>query len=129
MIRTWIKHKVFEFAINNVFDKWIESIHQTDVVYFHQLTSKDYYRLVREYSNVAHLFVKDDKHPMGDIICMQIITYEESNHYKSQLMMHIEKKYPSTPFWIKITCWDYKLNRENRVIVAPIFPNYWVKFY
>ena len=127
MIKTWLTHNIIEFAINHVLDRWTESIHQTDIVYFHQLTTKDYGRMVREYHNHAYLFVKDDKHPMGDIVYIQIITYRESNQYKSQLMMNIEKKYPSTPFWIKIACWNSLFSRTN-YIVAPIYPNYWVKF-
>ena len=127
MIKTWLTHNIIEFAINHVLDRWTESIHQTDVVYGHQLTTKDYGRMVREYHNHAYLFVKDDKHPMGDIVYMQIITYRESNQYKSQLMMNIEKKYPSSPFYIKIACWNSLFSRAN-YIVAPIHPNYWVKF-
>ena len=116
IIKTWLTHNIIEFAINHVLDRWTESIHQTDIVYFHQLTTKDYGRMVREYHNHAYLFVKDDKHPMGDIVYIQIITYRESNQYKSQLMMNIEKKYPSTPFWIKIACWNSLFSRANYIV-------------
>lgn len=128
MIKTWLTHNIIEFAINHVLDRWTESIHQTDIVYGHQLNEKYYNLMVKEFYNMAHIFTIGDT-SVVNVINMQLISKDNSNLYKSSLMKRIDENYPERPFWIKILCSPDKYHSENYVIVTPILENYWLKFY